>query len=61
MGNNKKCFPAHISKLLEKKGYYNLSSEERVSKHKDTLEKLKGVAHFDYDAGREALKELRGQ
>jgi hypothetical protein len=54
-------FPAHIQKLLKAKGYFDISNEERIQKHKETLEKLKQIPHFNYAAGREALKELRGE
>lgn len=57
----KKCFPKHIAKILEKKGYYELSQEQRVMSHQQTLTKLKEIPHINYEAGREALKELRGQ
>jgi hypothetical protein len=58
---NPNCFPEHIQKLLALKGYYNLSESERVSKHQESLNKLKQIPHLDYEAGREALKELRGE
>ncbi|PGL32165.1 hypothetical protein [Bacillus cereus] len=61
MTTNKKCFPAHITKLLEKKGYYDLTTEQRVENHKKTLNNLAQVPHFNYEAGREAIKELRGR
>lgn len=61
MMETNKGFPAHIQKLLKEKGYYDLTNEERLEKHKDTIENLKKVPHFNYLAGREALKELRGE
>lgn len=56
-----KCFPKHIAKMLEKKGYYELNTEQRISTHQQTLKKLKEIPHINYEAGREALRELRGQ
>lgn len=57
----KKCFPDHITKLLKNKGYYELTQEQRVNSHSEALTKLKEIPHINYEAGREALRELRGQ
>lgn len=61
MAATEKGFPAHIQKLLKNKGYFDLSTDERLSKHTETLEQLKQIPHFDYRAGKKALKELRGE
>jgi hypothetical protein len=56
-----KSFPPNIQRLLQQKGYFNLTPQQRLEKHKDTLTKLKQIPHFNYKAGKKAIRELRGE
>lgn len=53
--------PLKIKRLLEEKGYFDFTQEERLEKHKKCMLELEKINHFDYKAGKKALKELRGE
>lgn len=50
----------HILEAMEKKGYFDMTSEERIRKAMEITRKLVGSGVGDYEAGKEALNEMRG-
>lgn len=60
MAGNKNKFPPHIKEILNKKGYFSLTAEERVNAHKKCLEELEKVPNPDYEAGKRFLRNRRG-
>lgn len=52
--------PPKIREQLEKKGYFELTAEERVQANKQCFEPLLRSSKGDPDAEKEALRDLRG-
>lgn len=46
----RKDFPPKIKYLLEKKGVFNISREERQKIHFQCMKELEEIPHFDYEA-----------
>ncbi|MBM3238190.1 hypothetical protein FJZ31_18005 [Candidatus Poribacteria bacterium] len=49
-----------ILEAMEKKGYFDMTPEERIKKALEINQKLVGSGIGDYEAGKEALNEMRG-
>ena len=50
-----------ILEAMEKKGYFDMTPEERILKAKELDRKLvEAFRGLDYEAGKEALNEIRG-
>jgi len=49
-----------ILEALEKKGYFDMTPEERVQKGLEINQKLVGSGLGIYEEGKEALNEIRG-
>lgn len=52
--------PRHMREQLEKKGYYDLTVEQRVEKNKHCFGSLLGSSKGDPKAEVEALRDFRG-
>jgi hypothetical protein len=49
-----------ILEAMEKKGYFDMTSEERIRKGLEINKKLVGSGPGIYEEGKEALNEIRG-
>ena len=49
-----------LLEAMEKKGYFDMTPEERIQKGLEINRKLVGSGAGSYEAGKEALNEMRG-
>jgi len=49
-----------ILEAMEKKGYFDMTPEERLQKAREITKKLVGSGVGSYEGGKEALNEMRG-
>jgi len=54
------CYPPHIKQLLEARGYFNLSREERIARNEACLNAIFRSSKGDARAEAAALKAIRG-
>ena len=50
----------HILEAMEKKGYFDMTPEERIRKGLEINQKLVGSGPGIYEEGKAALNEIRG-